>query len=594
MSWTIIDISRYQGNVDFSKVKSQVDGIIIRAGIGKYSNGEIQQDSKAIQNIEGALKYNISIGLYYFTQATTEAEAVAEADFLLSLANKYTIKLPLVYDLELEGRVGNISKNQRTLNCIAFYNRIKAAGKECLIYTYKSVFNSGVNESQLKALNIDRWIAHYTDYSHPEYATEYAMWQYTSGAKIDGISGNVDKNICYKDYFSGGGVKVQFTKRLTAPSTTDKNWIGVKYGGNNHALVINSTTGSVLSNCCGFVHGRWCELGLAEDKLCRNNAEIYWGYTGDGFKRGQEPKLGAIACWRKGTTSSSDGAGHVAIVEAYTSPTNVQLSQSNYGGTRFYTGWYNPKTWPGGKYVFQGYIYPPVDYENDKIGTPVARNKYTDQIEVLATTLRARSSTTTATTSNILGVANTGIFNLLEIKTENGYIWAKIGENIWIATREGDWTKLYPKEDISPAMLKIGPASSGDIKTIENLLITLQVGFTSSDSYIITTVTVSVGDKKTILAKCEELGINCVDYEETPETDEDKIKQLEAKILKLETDLKAAQETVSTDSAELQELTNANATLAERVERLDKQVTTYADGVAQIGTIISTLEATGS
>lgn len=91
-----------------------------------------------------------------------------------------------------------------------------------------------------------------------------------------------------------------FVKRLTAPSTTDKNWIGVKYGGKNNALVISSSTGSVLANCCGYVHGRWCELGLPESKLCRNNAEMYFGYTADGFKRGSTPKLGAIACWSKG------------------------------------------------------------------------------------------------------------------------------------------------------------------------------------------------------------------------------------------------------------------------------------------------------
>ena len=102
-----------------------------------------------------------------------------------------------------------------------------------------------------------------------------------------------------------------FVKRTTAPSSTDKNWINIAYGGYNHAIKIKSD-GSVLPNCTGYVHGRWLELGLPESKLCLNNAEIYWGYN-DGFSRGQTPKLGSIICWRKGAAGpQSDGAGHVA------------------------------------------------------------------------------------------------------------------------------------------------------------------------------------------------------------------------------------------------------------------------------------------
>lgn len=468
MAWKVIDVSRYQGTIDFVKVKnSGVDGVIFRAGVGKYSNGALQEDSRFVEYITACNRIDLPAGMYYFSQAVSEADARKEADFLIERAKKYETKLPLVFDLENEGRIVNVSKEQNTKNAIAFCVRVKEAGYNPVVYSFKNFLETRIDQKAIKNAGYDRWIAHYTSYPHPEYESEYVMWQYTSSGSVSGIVGSVDINHCYDNYFDGGGT-VKFVPRKSAPSTTDKNWIKTTYGGYNHAIAINTATGEVIPNCTGYVHGRWLELGLPENKLCLNNASAYYGYR-DGFNRGSTPKLGAIICWGGGSYS---GAGHVAVVEEIFSDGTVLASQSNYKGTRFYTMRINPKTWPGGAYYFQGYIYSPIDFEGGgddppvptgDVGKPVARDTSRDQAEVIVTSLRARSRPE-LTDAVILGFTTPGVYYLLDEaavdidvpNTSNGYYWYKLadaeGREFWVArgakgTSEvtTTWTKKYPK-----------------------------------------------------------------------------------------------------------------------------------------------------
>lgn len=146
--------------------------------------------------------------------------------------------------------------------------------------------------------------------------------------------------------------------RTWAPETSNKYWINVNYGGFNKCIVIDSSTGSVLPNCTGYVHGRWMEIGgvTTEYNLSLGNASTYWGYN-DGYSRGSEPQLGAIACY-------GNGAGHVAVVEEIVSSDEIVCSESDYGGSRFVIrhryrqyGWKPSANW--GTRVFQGFIYHP-------------------------------------------------------------------------------------------------------------------------------------------------------------------------------------------------------------------------------------------
>jgi surface antigen len=243
----------------------------------------------------------------------------------------------------------------------------------------------------------------------------------------------------------------KFVARTTAPSTTDKHWIHTSKGGLNECILISGN--SVLPNCVGYAWGRAYELLGKRPKLSKNNAENWWGYN-DGYTRSQTPKLGSIVCWRKGQAGNgNDGAGHVAVVEAIYSDGTILCSNSAYGGSRFYTKRINPKTWPGGSYIFQGYIHPDYNFETvptGKVGKPVMRDKSKNQVEVLIDDLRARKRPE-INDAVILGYANKGIYNVLEQRdmtheASNGYLWYRIDADMWVAAKEGEWTKFYPAE----------------------------------------------------------------------------------------------------------------------------------------------------
>ena len=153
------------------------------------------------------------------------------------------------------------------------------------------------------------------------------------------------------------GIGGDYTPRLKAPSKSDKNWIHTSKGGKNSCILISGN--SVLPNCVGYAWGRWLELLGKTPKLSRNNAEDWYGKK-DGYKRGQKPKLGAVACWRKGRAGyGADGAGHVAIVENIAADGTVTFGQSGYGYKRFYLTKMKGNYSLGGTYVFQGFIYLP-------------------------------------------------------------------------------------------------------------------------------------------------------------------------------------------------------------------------------------------
>lgn len=154
------------------------------------------------------------------------------------------------------------------------------------------------------------------------------------------------------------GIGSAYAPRLTAPSTTDKNWLHYTKGGYNYCILISGS--SCIPNCVGYAWGRWREILGAYHKLSRANAENWWGNTGDGYQRGQIPKVGAVICWRKGQAgNAADGAGHVAIVEKVNSDGSITTSNSGYGGTRFWTATYKYPYNVGSNYYFQGFIYNP-------------------------------------------------------------------------------------------------------------------------------------------------------------------------------------------------------------------------------------------
>lgn len=159
----------------------------------------------------------------------------------------------------------------------------------------------------------------------------------------------------------------KYTPRTTAPSTSDKNFIHTSYGGYNSCIHIGG--GSCLPNCVGYCWGTWRSLLGYAPALSRNNAENWWGYTADGYERGQTPRLGAVMCWRKGKAGdSSDGAGHVAIVEQIKANGDIVASESDYYGARWQLKTYTKSSgyYLGSGFIFQGFIYLPIDFDEDE------------------------------------------------------------------------------------------------------------------------------------------------------------------------------------------------------------------------------------
>ena len=159
---------------------------------------------------------------------------------------------------------------------------------------------------------------------------------------------------------------MSYNPRLTEPSSNDLNWIHTSKGGKNSCILI--TGNSVLPNCVGYAWGRFMEVLGSTPKLARTNAENWYNYN-DGYERGQEPKLGAVICFAKGQAGvSSDGAGHVAIVEQINSDGSIVTSNSDYGGRRFFTRIFT-KPYSMRGYTFQGFIYNPAVKDEVKCET---------------------------------------------------------------------------------------------------------------------------------------------------------------------------------------------------------------------------------
>ncbi|MBR1641517.1 MAG: Ig-like domain-containing protein [Butyrivibrio sp.] len=191
-----IDVSKWNGNINWTQVKNAgVNYAIIRCGYRGSSAGALIEDPKFRANIQGAQAAGIRVGVYFFSQAVNEVEAVEEASMCINLCKGYNLSFPIYIDVEAShGRGDQISASQRTANVKAFCGTIQSAGYRAGVYSNKTWFTQYMNASSLTSYKI--WLAQYA--ANVTYtATRYDMWQYTSKGSISGISGNVDMNINY-------------------------------------------------------------------------------------------------------------------------------------------------------------------------------------------------------------------------------------------------------------------------------------------------------------------------------------------------------------------------------------------------------------
>lgn len=192
-----IDVSKWNKEIDWDKVKKAgVEFAIIRVGYRGSSTGALVEDPYFEKNIRGAIASDIPVGVYFFTQAVNEVEAVEEASMVIKLCQNYDLDYPVFIDTEGaggDGRADKLDVETRTLVCDAFCTTMKNAGYDAGVYASRNWLNENLISDKLEKHII--WLAEYRD--APLYQGYYQMWQYSSSGKIDGIEGRVDINLSY-------------------------------------------------------------------------------------------------------------------------------------------------------------------------------------------------------------------------------------------------------------------------------------------------------------------------------------------------------------------------------------------------------------
>ena len=189
-----IDVSGWQGEIDFEKIKNAgVEFIMIRVGGTRGTNGEYFVDKYFKRNIEEANKYGIKAGIYFYSYANSKESAMKDAKWVIKQIKDYDIDLPIAFDWEEWAYFNdyNLSFFGLTSMAESFLETIEDAGYEGMLYSSKSYL-----ENIWLPTKYDIWLAHYTIQTN--YQGKYKLWQLCENGKIDGIDGAVDINVMYE------------------------------------------------------------------------------------------------------------------------------------------------------------------------------------------------------------------------------------------------------------------------------------------------------------------------------------------------------------------------------------------------------------
>lgn len=186
-----IDISHHQGDINFDKLRGNIDFAMVRTSYGSF-----YEDIKYKENIKELQRVGIPYGLYHFSYATSVNDAKKEANGFINLIKNYNPTYPVVIDIESSDRTSGVSKDTLVDITRTICSMIEDAGYYVMIYANLDYLNNKLNASSLD--KYDKWLAQWS--SKPTYSKSFGMWQYSSKGSVPGISGNVDLNIAYKDY----------------------------------------------------------------------------------------------------------------------------------------------------------------------------------------------------------------------------------------------------------------------------------------------------------------------------------------------------------------------------------------------------------
>ena len=194
MADTILDVSRWQGRIDWDTVHTsgKIDGVMLRA-LGSRS-GSPYIDPTFETNYTACTRLGIPVGAYYYTCARTSAQQETELDLLRSVLTGKTFQLPVAVDVE-DARLRTLKPDTLTRLTARAAGELERWGLYAMVYTYSDFAETALKMELLAPY--DLWLA---DYRGKRPARKHGMWQYTASGTLPGISGPVDLSYAYRDY----------------------------------------------------------------------------------------------------------------------------------------------------------------------------------------------------------------------------------------------------------------------------------------------------------------------------------------------------------------------------------------------------------
>ncbi len=285
-----IDVSQWQDNIDWNAVRSSGREYAIIKACGRgWSQGTLKDDPACFWHVLGAKSAGLQVGLYSYSQATNEWEAMEEANRLADLADGFKsggfpIDLPLVFDYEFSGKSdgyldrANLSYDQKTVICQAFCNAVRARGYQPMIYANTNMLTAHMNGYSLSQSN-PIWVAEYGSnngsYSRfcPSFYGNYTCWQYTSRGAVPGINGFCDLDLWYGPIGATEPYVFERNGQLVYGINGNiyTSYSGMQYYNNNFYYFTN---GVQDPNYTGMANNEWGWWYF-------RNGQLDWSYTGE-------------------------------------------------------------------------------------------------------------------------------------------------------------------------------------------------------------------------------------------------------------------------------------------------------------------------
>lgn len=222
----IIDISEANGVIDWNKVKTQIDGVILRVGYRGYGwAGTLMVDAKFHENAAKCRALGIPFGAYWLSQATSVSEALAEVEFIHAHLRHYDLRLPVFLDSEWgeaecgTGRADRLPKNVRTDLSLTLLRKLREYGYDTGLYTGVCWFKDDLDGEAIRRDGHHIWLA---SVEHVEPTIKYDAWQYSWQGQIDGISTKVDMNYFSEELYQRMGKYYVDTEDHWAEDAIDK------------------------------------------------------------------------------------------------------------------------------------------------------------------------------------------------------------------------------------------------------------------------------------------------------------------------------------------------------------------------------------